>query len=272
LLDHQITCREYDSPLVCALAVLGVKKEGWKGPEQYPPILSAVIKTARFMVVQQGLELSGADLADPQDSSEETDDFDNSAYDSGPSPSLRRHPNGCLQLVQQMMDRFMVRGSHGPMQRMLDLRTYGLKIHYNTTSRGHVEWTCDELLYKELHFGRAQFRGMVHGLASESQQLLTEELLFSKATPVPAVPWESMRDNPTDERPGWNFLKDQRTQMPVDGERWLFDEVGQDAGICSQFMKPGSQSGVDRQAVEQYMDRVVEFREKLAVLMHISGG
>jgi hypothetical protein len=42
LLDHQITRREYDSPLVCALAVLGVKEDGWKGPEQYPPILSAV--------------------------------------------------------------------------------------------------------------------------------------------------------------------------------------------------------------------------------------
>jgi hypothetical protein len=67
------------------------------------------------MVVQQGLELLGADLADPQnDSDEETDNFDDSAYDSGPSP--RRHPKGCLQLVQQMMDRFMVRGSHGPMQ------------------------------------------------------------------------------------------------------------------------------------------------------------
>jgi hypothetical protein len=38
-----------------------------------------------------------------------------------------------------MMDRFMVRGSHSPMQWMLDLRTYMLKIHYNTTSRGHVE-------------------------------------------------------------------------------------------------------------------------------------
>jgi hypothetical protein len=36
-------------------------------------------------------------------------------------------------------------------------------------------------------------------------------------------------------------------------------------------MKPGSQLGVDRQAVERYIDRVVEFREKLAVLMHISG-
>jgi hypothetical protein len=56
---------------------------------------------------------------------------------------------------------------------MLELRTYGLKIHYNTMSRGHVEWTCDELLYKELHFSMTQFRGMVHGLATESRRLLT---------------------------------------------------------------------------------------------------
>jgi hypothetical protein len=77
----------------------------------------------------------------------------------------------------------------------------------------------------------AQFRGMVHRLASESRRLLTEELLFSRATPVPAVPWESMRDNPTDERLGWNFFKDQRTQMPVNGERWLFERVWQEASI-----------------------------------------
>jgi hypothetical protein len=37
LLNHRITRREYDSPFVCALAVLGVKEDGWKGAEQYPP-------------------------------------------------------------------------------------------------------------------------------------------------------------------------------------------------------------------------------------------
>ncbi|KAG9385482.1 RecQ Superfamily II DNA helicase [Pyrenophora tritici-repentis] len=221
-----------------------------EGAEQYPPILSAVIKIARFMVVQKGLEMSGPD----EDSGDETDDdLDDSAYESG--PSQRRRPKGCLQLVQRMMDRFMVRGSHSPMQWMLDLRTYGLKIHYNTTTRGHVEWTNgDELLYKELHFSMAQFRGMVHGLASESRRLLTEELMFgSKAAPD-------------------GILKDHRTSMPVDGERWLFERVGKSASIRSRFMKPGTQSGVDRQAVERYMDRVVEFREKLAVLMHMTGG
>jgi hypothetical protein len=84
-----------------------------------------------------------------------------------------------------MMDRFMVRGSHGLMQWMLDLRTYGLKIRYNTMSRGHIEWTG-------------------------GRRLLTEELMFGNskaAEPIPSVPWESKRDNPTNERPGWNFCR-----------------------------------------------------------------
>jgi RecQ family ATP-dependent DNA helicase len=270
LLSQSITRKEYDSPLVCALAVLGVKADGWKGPEQYPPILSAVIKVARFMVVQQALELSGPlGDEDPVD--------DDSAYesDNGSHPH-RRQRKGCLQFVQEMMDRFMVRGSHSPMQWMLDLRTYGLKIHYNTTSRGHVEWVGrDELLYKSLQFSMAQFRGMVHGLTTECRRLLMDELLFSNsktAEPVPSVPWERLRDNPTDERPGWNFLKDHRTRMPVDGEGWLFQRVGQDAAIRDRFVKRGTGSSIERQEVERYMDRVVEFREKLMVLMHVTGG
>jgi hypothetical protein len=122
----------------------------------------------------------------------------------------------------------------------------------------------------------AQFRGMIHGLATESRRLLMDELLFSSsraaAAPVPSVPWEGLRDNPTDQRPGWNFLKDQRTRMPVDGERWLFERVGQDAAVRDRFIKRGTQSGVSTHEVERYMDRVVAFREKLAVLMHMAGG
>jgi hypothetical protein len=73
---------------VCALAVLGVKKDEWKGAEQYPPILSAVIKVARFMVVQQALELS-----EPLDENEdELDDDDDSAYESDSSRPRRRRP------------------------------------------------------------------------------------------------------------------------------------------------------------------------------------
>lgn len=47
--------------------------------------------------------------------------------------------HGVIGAVAQIMNRFMVRGTNGPMQWMLDLRTYGLKIYYNTTSPGHVD-------------------------------------------------------------------------------------------------------------------------------------
>jgi hypothetical protein len=215
---QSITRKKYDSPLVCALAVLGVKEDSWKGPKQYPPILSAVIKVARFMVVQQALELS-----EPFDD----DEFNsNSAYQSDNSHPRRRRRKECFQLVKEIINQFIVRGTHSPMQWMLDLRTYGLKIHYNTTSSGHVKWVGqDKMLYKDLQFNIAQFRGMVHRLATESRRLLMDELLYSgsRATkPIPSVPWESLRDNPTNERPGWNFLKDHCTRMPVNREQGLF--------------------------------------------------
>jgi hypothetical protein len=53
LLSQSITRKEYDSPMVCALAVLGMKEDGWKGPEQDSPILSDIIKVARFMLVSR---------------------------------------------------------------------------------------------------------------------------------------------------------------------------------------------------------------------------
>jgi hypothetical protein len=76
------------------------------------------------------------------------------------------------------------------------------------------------------------------------------------------IPWSSMRfyDVPVNR------------SVPTEANRGLTSySWGQGVGICSQFMKPGSQSEIDRQAVEWYMDWVVEFHRKLAVLMHISG-
>jgi hypothetical protein len=143
----------------------------------------AVIKVARFMVVQQALEVLELFTDDEFES--------DSAYESDSSDPQRRRRKGCLQLVKEMIDRFMVRGTHSLMQWMLDLRTYGLKIYYNSTARGHVEWVGqDEMLYKDLQFNMAQFRGMVHGLVTESRRLLMDKLLYSSssaAEPIPSV-------------------------------------------------------------------------------------
>jgi superfamily II DNA helicase RecQ len=275
LLNQTISQREYDSALVCALAVLGIKEDGWKGPDQYPPILSSIIKIARFMLVQKALEIMSPDGKDAFNNDRPYDfGFEETSHPV-PAPVGKEH-KGCLQLVARMMDTFMVRGSHSPMQWMLDLRTYGMRIHFNTTATGHIGWHGhDEILYKNVQFNMSQFRSFVHGLVEQCRQIMEEELLFCGKTTgekMPKVPWKSIRDNPTNEQPGWNFLRDQRTKMPVDGQTWLFDRIGRDNTIRRRFSRVGSQSGVNQEGVRAYMEQVVKFQEKLLVLMHITGG
>ena len=57
LLNQIYHAQEYESALVCAMAVLGRREFGWRDPESYPPILSRVIKVAQFIIVQQTLWL-----------------------------------------------------------------------------------------------------------------------------------------------------------------------------------------------------------------------
>ncbi|EAU31635.1 predicted protein [Aspergillus terreus NIH2624] len=106
LLNQRHRTHEYESALVCVMAVLGRGRDGWRDPKSYPPILSRVIKIARFFVVEKALWLDPA-----------------------------------------------------AMQTLLDWRTYGLRVHYNSTTPGHIMWQgTDERLYKELRFTMGDFR------------------------------------------------------------------------------------------------------------------
>lgn len=230
LSDQRNIDHDYDSALVCGLAVLGVKEVGWKGMDQYPPILSKLIKIARFMVVQQAFdevqpadefaefEDDGRDYGSEEEEEEEDgngrevgytdvgdlDDMedwlavdgednvdvgerihqatrdvaygDTASVDDAEPPESR---HGVIEAVAQMMDRFMVRSTNGPMQWMLDLRTYGLKIHCNTTSPGHVDWNDNEVLtYKGIDMRMDAFRGLVGTLLQQAQKLMNETLLM----------------------------------------------------------------------------------------------
>ena len=127
LLDEQIIQKEYYSAIVYTLAVLGVKAEGWLGPDRYPPILSAIIKISRFIVIQDIFETAGPVESDSSGSESvysPGSEPNNSIYSPVSEPnrvcSRSRGRYGeprpdCLALVSAAMDRFMVRGSHSPM-------------------------------------------------------------------------------------------------------------------------------------------------------------
>ncbi|KAI7493192.1 hypothetical protein KC367_g8723 [Hortaea werneckii] len=155
LLNQRIYNPEYDMAMICALAALGVSPtgKGFRGPDTYPSILSTVIKVAHFIVVQQADQLGqwADEKYSPRDSPIILED---SGYESsGSCNSPRRRGLSSFDWVRRMMDGFMVRGCNSPMQWMLDLGAYGMKIGFNTTSPGHVDWSNgDTLQYKSLKF------------------------------------------------------------------------------------------------------------------------
>lgn len=185
--------------LVCGLATLGVNPSGrgFRGADTYPSILSAVIKVAHFMIVQQAERLTQptADECNEFSAGRSPCEFEDSGYESEGTQTdrgegKRKIGKSSFEWVRKMMDGFIVRGCGSPMQWMLDLRGYGMKIDFNTTSAGHVNWRDgDTLEYKAVKFNMAEFRGMVGGLYQATRRALLEDLMFAADEGgIPTVP------------------------------------------------------------------------------------
>lgn len=137
LLNQTLHSRKTDMALVGALAVSGIGPQGtgFRGPESYPSILSALIKVAHLMVVEFAVAQASSSTSAEYSPCSSACSLDDSGYESEGAPSPKSNP----QRVKEMMDQFMVRGTGSPMQWMLDVRAYGMKIDMNTTGEGHVQ-------------------------------------------------------------------------------------------------------------------------------------
>jgi hypothetical protein len=101
LLNQREVQREYDSAMVCAMAILGLRERGWRTPKDYPPMLSSIVKVARFMIIQKAIELAGpmrerAKLA----SAMEDADWDGDSTYGGSPPPLAPAPPACDGVVR----------------------------------------------------------------------------------------------------------------------------------------------------------------------------
>ena len=272
LLKRKVRSREYELPLVCALAVLGVQDGDWKWVDSYPPILSEMIKLSRFFVAQKAFDMT--ETSESVNDAGEDGEIDDS--ESAASGVTESGVEGTVDHITKMMDDFMVRGSHGAMQWMLDLRTYGMKIWFSTTAEGKVDWKDgDTVLYRDLQFKMSDLRGFVHSLVGQARRILHEDLLFAKMKDktLPKVPWRLMVDNPVDGSPNWNFIQDERNPWPTEGKDWLWDRIIDDPNLSKRFRsRVGSEWSWNRVDIEKYMQSVVDFRAKLMILMHTTSG
>ncbi|THV80043.1 hypothetical protein D6D27_08852 [Aureobasidium pullulans] len=250
LLDYVVQGWEYESPLVCALAVIAVRPQGWLGLDKFPSILSALIKTSRYLVLQEAYEtptvLAEADVTRA----------------AGPR----------LEDVERLTHRFLRRGTRSPFEWMFDLRSYGQHLAMQSAAGGKVSWTGDRLSYGDISLDISQLKRMVSLLSYDTRQLLDSCLLFG--LPTPTISIQSLVDNPSSTEAGFSLVRhsEARKLLEVEGGCWLLDQVVRSPDLQLKFFADRTSNTFKLPAVNQYMHSVNHFRTNLAVLCHITSG
>ena len=242
LLARRCRGHEYELPIVCAMAVLAVKPQGWRSASEYPPIMSHIIKMNRFMVIQMAYQQVDEDHE----------------YVEEEEPDL-------LRLVTKMVDQFMIRGSQVAMQWILDRRAYGMKIHMTSTAAGYIDWVGDQIRYKQMEFTMDQLRGMIHGLVQQAREALAAVLDIGEDE-FPPIPWGRLRDDPTREGIGHSFVQDERNPWPVEGRSWLMNRLI-DRGT---FRQRGEVMSTRR--ITAWLEKVDRFKALMLVCVQIVWG
>jgi hypothetical protein len=137
LLNHTLKGDHFESVVLSFLAVLGIDENlggVFRGPLSYSPDLSKFIKIAQMLVVQQSVFAA-------EDGEVE-------------------HPS---DMLDEIRERFMVRGSRTAFNWACRLRSYAKKIVSNTTSLGYITWSEDggSVTYKDTGFSMDALRKFI---------------------------------------------------------------------------------------------------------------
>ncbi|EDU46245.1 conserved hypothetical protein [Pyrenophora tritici-repentis Pt-1C-BFP] len=207
LLDHTLQGDHFESVVLSFLAVLGIDGSSggvFRGPLSYSPDLSKFVKMAQMLVVQRSVVAA------------EDGEVEHPSY-----------------MLDEMRERFMVRGSRTAFDWACRLRSYAKKVVSNTTSLGYIAWSEDGSLvtYKDTGFSMDALRKFIAVQVKKAQQELEDLLLLhpeeARDDIVPPVYLYRLQDNHSNGQKGWNFLKDQRNadQLQEGGDRWLLNRV-----------------------------------------------
>jgi len=154
-----------------------------------------------------------------------------------------------------------------------------MKIRYNTTAEGVMEWEGNQVLYQGIRFNMEQLRGMIHGLVEEARRDLMELMMLKMNVEgevegqLPPIDWERLSDNPSEEKVGWSFLKDVQNKFAVDGKWWLLKRISHEPQLQSEWFEDMEGDHPYRmEAVMEYQQKVEQFQEKMLLVMHMVGG
>ncbi|KAK4148448.1 hypothetical protein C8A00DRAFT_38983 [Chaetomidium leptoderma] len=257
LLDHPLNDTTYDSPLLSALAVHGLRADGgWVTPQLYTGHYSAVIKVARLLAVHHAkLQVSEWDGPDPD------------------RPKL-------YDVVRGYVSRFLTHvhadSNPTPIDWIYGALSYGLKICFETPTTGQISWADDKITYRDVSFTVRALGEMLQVLVKELACTM-DKLTFASLRvkhKLPHVDWDRLHDNVQDTTVGHSFLHHPENTWMEPGRTWLIDRISAEPFTVAEWFRqlPDRRKVVVTKTASEYLKQVDSFKESLLVAIHLLAG
>ncbi|KAA8651131.1 uncharacterized protein ATNIH1004_000009 [Aspergillus tanneri] len=227
------------------------------GPGDLSPILSRVIKVARFIIVQKALWLD----PNPEEIIAVWQKKSNCAQypivaptspitSSNPQPivNIRRQNRGKTfqEHVEWMVQRFIVHGTHSPIQTLQDWRT----------ARAHYIKPWRRARIQAYHIYQGRFLRICPWIGRGHTPDIVRDTVRDGAGRYSQYSMARDLRRPHAGHGGIEFLRDQRTQWPV-GPKWMIGWLRAEPAMQKEFT-------VQRQARRLHMPKVAQYLERVA--------
>lgn len=171
MIDYHFGDVEYANGVISALAVLGLDTEdkGWALVENFTLKLSAIVTVIRSIVVYVGYTHRRHVVE-----SHISEGFDRKEAE-------KRAPF-VFDTVQDLVNRFMTLTSFGrkpsPMDTVLHMRIYGMKVRYTSKGKARISQQGERIYIDNISFTIGDIRAVVHGLHETVRDSLMNDLLL----------------------------------------------------------------------------------------------
>ncbi|KAL7917034.1 hypothetical protein ACQKWADRAFT_326779 [Trichoderma austrokoningii] len=290
LLDHELPNSPYESVVLSALSVMGLGAEGgavtWRRPHEYTTVLSAAINISRLLVLQQSYEECRQVL-------------------NAGTPEEKEIAPGLFDSVRSKVLRYLTITSAttkpSPVDWIFEVRSYGMAISRTTPLVADVQWNGEQVRFGKAGFTMTQLVNLVQSLTLELHRTMRQLLLVEEEEsgsgggkergkkrkrgaaeeaveavrnpapmPIPTPDLSALEDDAGNASMGYTFLTDPRNKGLLDGQSgWVLSRILNKAELRTEWLH-----GTDLrpQAVNRYGKLIEQFRTKLLLLMHLTGG
>ncbi|KAK0773172.1 hypothetical protein LTR75_017205 [Friedmanniomyces endolithicus] len=250
LISHETGSRRYESPLLSFCALLSIKPSthGWMEPGNFNSHLSAMIWVFQLLIF----------------------------YDS--ARKEQRGEGQTLALVKRCCERYLQQTVEAPMGEILCWRLLLFRVSKDCVGDHEASWDENEqvLTYEDTELHMHQVPTLLLSEYRLCQQLLYDDLMLGQKDVRPMHSW-TLRDGPDVDTVGWTFTQHRDNAPLLQGwDRALLAAIERSQPLCRLFLvddrrSPRGLAWRDA-ALAAYESTVQAFLQRLAVLIHVSGG